>query len=301
MPFQDAIETEDFFGNNETDDDEDDDEDDDDEDDLDDDDLLESSDEGEAANFVQVKMERESVDAKFMPNFFKRESGAALPLQVELQEYDSIPHPPPLTRHMPMAFFNNSMMTKSSKPNKRGRKPKHYNDILFELGQRGISITRANPLENMPAMGKQPLLTGPKVGTGQQHNCPHCNKVLTTSVGLMYHIRLHTGEKPYSCDLCGKSFATSSHYHYHMRSHSGQKPYRCDFCGKMYTASGSLRLHLKSHLSQLAADARNGIQQQLMMMPQDPLMVAENDLLKNELLKIKQETTFDCDGAPNQF
>ena len=59
--------------------------------------------------------------------------------------------------------------------------------------------------------------------------------------------------------MCGKSFATSSHYHYHIRSHSGEKPYRCDFCGKMYTASGSLRLHLKSHLSRLAANAFSSI------------------------------------------
>ena len=29
--------------------------------------------------------------------------------------------------------------------------------------------------------------------SGQQLKCPHCNKILTTSVGLMYHIRLHTG------------------------------------------------------------------------------------------------------------
>merc|ERR1719336_1079096 len=28
-------------------------------------------------------------------------------------------------------------------PRKRGRKPKHYSEILYELGQRGISITRA--------------------------------------------------------------------------------------------------------------------------------------------------------------
>lgn len=62
QPFQDAIETEDFFGNN------DDDEDDDIEDDEDDD-LLESSDDDDSENFVKVKMERDSIDAKFMPNF----------------------------------------------------------------------------------------------------------------------------------------------------------------------------------------------------------------------------------------
>ena len=36
----------------------------------------------------------------------------------------------------------------------------------------------------------------PKQGSGQQLKCPHCNKILTTSVGLMYHIRLHTGRTP---------------------------------------------------------------------------------------------------------
>lgn len=162
-------------------------------------------------------------------------------------------------------------------PRKRGRKPKHYSEILFELGQRGISITKTNrnELPNGPPMPrgggpghhghqhpKTPLINDP-TGLNKQGNqslqCPHCNKVLTTSVGLMYHIRLHTGEKPYRCDLCGKSFATSSHYHYHIRTHSGEKPYRCDFCGKMYTASGSLRLHLKSHLSRLSANVFGGL------------------------------------------
>ena len=34
--------------------------------------------------------------------------------------------------------------TSSLSPRKRGRKPKHYSEILFELGQRGISITKTH-------------------------------------------------------------------------------------------------------------------------------------------------------------
>jgi hypothetical protein len=33
-----------------------------------------------------------------------------------------------------------------SSPRKRGRKPKHYSEILYELGQRGISITKTQKM-----------------------------------------------------------------------------------------------------------------------------------------------------------
>ena len=91
-------------------------------------------------------------------------------------------------------------------PRKRGRKPKHYSEILFELGQRGISITKTRPGEPDPRVSHKVLtflkyfgrylggiLTHFLQTGGQQLKCPHCNKILTTSVGLMYHIRLHTG------------------------------------------------------------------------------------------------------------
>lgn len=212
-----------------------------------------------------------------------------LPLSVEIEELDSSSDSVSPPRTMSNPFMSNSMVTNSLSPRKRGRKPKHYSEILFELGQRGISITKTQkPTHSQTEMVVSESGAVSHKTSGQQLKCPHCNKILTTSVGLMYHIRLHTGEKPYSCDLCGKSFATSSHYHYHIRSHSGEKPYRCDFCGKMYTASGSLRLHLKSHLSRLAANAFNTMNMPgfpmgqngsmgISNMPQDPLQVGPND------------------------
>ena len=43
---------------------------------------------------------------------------------------------------------------------------------------------------------------------------------------FILNFEIFSGEKPYTCEICSKSFATSSHYHYHIRSHSGEKPYR---------------------------------------------------------------------------
>merc|ERR1719242_2426906 len=216
--------------------------------------------------------------------FKNSNTNRSLPLSVEIDEQDSSCDSVSPPR-------NPYMVSNSLSPRKRGRKPKHYSEILYELGQRGISITKTSKPSPLPASTEMVVSENGSVShkaSGQQLKCPHCNKILTTSVGLMYHIRLHTGEKPYSCDICGKSFATSSHYHYHIRSHSGEKPYRCDFCGKMYTASGSLRLHLKSHLSRLAANAFNTINS----FPQGPL--PQRDPLQPDCLAIKLEV--DDDG-----
>ena len=101
---------------------------------------------------------------------------------------------------------NTTSKTSLLSPRKRGRKPKHYSEILFELGQRGISITKTRPGEPDPRVSHKVLIFWKYFGRylggilthflqtgGQQLKCPHCNKILTTSVGLMYHIRLHTG------------------------------------------------------------------------------------------------------------
>ena len=146
-----------------------------------------------------------------------KNTSSALPLSVEIdteQDSSSDSVSPPRNPFTVTAHHAAAAAGAALSPRKRGRKPKHYSEILYELGQRGISITKTGAGRQQggggcggPAPGHVPAAAAHTPGemvvsengsvshkaSGQQLKCPHCNKILTTSVGLMYHIRLHTG------------------------------------------------------------------------------------------------------------
>ncbi|KAL3279340.1 hypothetical protein HHI36_016847 [Cryptolaemus montrouzieri] len=81
----------------------------------------------------------------------------------------------------------------------------------------------------------------------KKHVCNICGKGFKQLDKLEAHVRVHTGEKPFTCNFCGKAFNHQNNLQHHIRLHTGDTPYRCLFCSKEFSNSHSLRKHMSTH------------------------------------------------------
>ncbi|XP_041635063.1 early growth response protein 4-like [Cheilinus undulatus] len=77
-----------------------------------------------------------------------------------------------------------------------------------------------------------------------------CERRFSRSDELNRHVRIHTGQKPFTCTICARSFSRSDHLTTHTRTHTGEKPFSCDVCGKRFARSDERKRHGRVHVKQ---------------------------------------------------
>ncbi|XP_056631463.1 zinc finger protein 431-like [Diorhabda sublineata] len=101
--------------------------------------------------------------------------------------------------------------------------------------------------ESYPGLQRHMFSKHDESGIDRSVMCDVCGKKIKNKDKLKFHLRIHSGDKPFSCVICGKKFAKKDFLQAHMPVHTGEKPFSCKDCGKTFAHRAPLWYHKKTH------------------------------------------------------